>query len=213
MIKELMIRTIIFDLDGTLVDSKNDIAHSVNRTLVRFNLPVKKLEEIYTMIGEGVYRLISQALTGHEEKVELGVETFRAYYRENLLDTTVCYPGIYEVLDRIGDRFLAVITNKPKEFTIPILNGLGLLHRFDLIISGDEKWPKKPVPDSIYEVMKRSSSSGSETLSIGDHYTDILAGKNAGILTCWASYGFGQKRDLVPDLTINKPLDILECVK
>jgi phosphoglycolate phosphatase len=208
-----MIRTIIFDLDGTLVDSKKDIAHSVNRTLIRFNLPEKKLEEIYTMIGEGIYKLILQALTGHEEKVESGVEVFRAYYRKNLLDTTVCYPGIYEVLDQIEDRFLAVITNKPKEFTIPILKGLELLDRFDLIISGDEMWPKKPSPDSIYEVMKRSASSGPETLNIGDHYTDILAGKNADIVTCWASYGFGQRRNLVPDLTISKPMDLIEYVK
>jgi phosphoglycolate phosphatase len=208
---KLMIQTIIFDLDGTLVDSKKDIAHSVNQTLIRFKFSPKKLEEIYSLIGEGVYRLISQALEGHEEKVETGVDIFRAYYREHLLDTTICYPGIYEVLDQLEDKFLAVITNKPKEFTIPILEGLGLIHRFGYIISGDEIWPKKPAPDSIYEVMKKSNSSALETINIGDHYTDILAGKNAGILTCWASYGFGQKRDLIPDMTINKPLDLLEC--
>jgi phosphoglycolate phosphatase len=208
-----MIRTLIFDLDGTLVDSKRDIADSVNRTLIGLDLPPREVETIYGLIGEGVYRLIAQAMEGHQEEVESGVAIFRADYRRHLLDTTTCYPGIHELLDRLRDRFLAVVTNKSREFTIPILEGLGLLDRFEYIISGDEEWPKKPAPDALIEIMSRSSSAQGETITIGDNYTDILAGKNAGVATCWASYGFGQKRELIPDFTIREPLDLLEIVK
>ena len=213
MTKKHLYRTVIFDLDGTLIDSKKDIAISVNRTLEALGFPQKRAEEIYDLIGEGVYRLIAGALGDHDEKVNVGIEIFRSDYQRHLLDHTVCYPGIYEVLDQLSDKFLSIITNKPKEFTIPILNRLGLVHHFDLIISGDDGWPKKPAPDSIYEVMNRSKKLPSETINIGDHFTDILAGKNAGILTCWASYGFGKKRDLVPDMIIQEPLDLLGLIK
>jgi len=206
-------KAVIFDLDGTLIDSKKDIALSVNRTLEALGLSQKRIEEIYSLIGEGVYRLIVQALEGYDKKVDSGIAIFRADYQQHLLDYTACYPGIYEVLDQLNDKFLAIITNKPKEFTIPILEKLELIHCFDLIISGDDGWPQKPAPDSIHEVMKRSTASESETIHIGDHFTDILAGKNAGIKTCWASYGFGQKRDLIPDMTIHTPLDLLALIK
>jgi len=208
-----MIKTLIFDLDGTLIDSKEDIAHSVNRTLDALGLPTRKLEVIYSMIGEGVYRLISQALEGHEERVKAGIRIFRTDYKKHLLDTTACYQGIEAVMDCFKGRFLAIVTNKPREFTIPILEGLGIRNRFNLIISGDDGWPKKPAPDAICEIMKESAVSGSEAIHIGDHYTDILAGKNAGTFTCWAAYGFGQRRDLIPDLTINSPLDLLTMIK
>ncbi|MGA1796216.1 MAG: HAD family hydrolase [bacterium] len=208
-----MIQTLIFDLDGTLVDSKKDIADSVNRTLISLDLPPKELETIYRLIGEGVYRLIAQAMEGHTEEVEAGVAIFKADYRRHLLDTTTCYGGVPELLDRLRGRFLAVVTNKSREFTIPILEGLGLLDRFDCIIAGDDEWPKKPAPDAMFEVMKRSSSKQEGTMTIGDNYTDILAGKNAGIATCWASYGFGRRQELIPDFTIREPLELLEIVQ
>ena len=128
MTKKHSCKTVIFDLDGTLIDSKKDIALSVNRTLAVLGLPQKKVEDIYELIGEGVYRLIAGALSDHDEQVDAGIEIFRADYQEHLLDHTVCYPGIYEVLDQLNNKFLSIITNKPKEFTIPILNRLELFH-------------------------------------------------------------------------------------
>jgi phosphoglycolate phosphatase len=187
------IQLLIFDLDGTLIDSAEDLARSVNAMREKMGLPILSHAEIATFVGHGVANLVRRSLGAEapEGKVQEGIDFFLAYYREHMLDHTVTYAGVREALDELTDRQLAVLTNKPVRFSELILQGLGIADRFRFIYGGNSFEQKKPDPVGAHKLMNDLQVPPRQTIMIGDSDTDVLTGKNAGIWTCGVTYGFG----------------------
>lgn len=201
------IQLLIFDLDGTLVDSKLDLALSVNAMLAEMKCAPLPHEQIATYVGHGVTTLIQRALgdAATDDKVEKGLAIFLDYYRRHMLDNTVTYPGVREALEDLKDRRLTVLTNKPVRFSQEILSGLGVAHYFAFIYGGNSFPEKKPDPVGVVKLMGDLSAAPRQTLIVGDSDTDVLTGRNAGIWTCGVTYGFGAHtlETVPPDLLLN----------
>ncbi len=194
MISPIRMRPIdllIFDLDGTLIDSREDIATAVNLTLGEIGLPLKSLEEVTSYIGGGIRQLLEQAIHSNADRpIEEVIPIFRRHYLDHLLDKTTLYPDVLETLNRFQDRPMAVATNKPIEYTTPILHGLGISGYFRMALGGNSTPHRKPHPEMIRETLKALGGDPRRTLMIGDGVNDILAAKAAGTLSCAVTYGF-----------------------
>lgn len=187
---------ILWDLDGTLIDSKRDIANSVHYTLKTLGLPQISDELIYSFVGNGVTPLIQQSVSqpgGSTFKEAL--EIFMKHYNEHCLDTTLPFPGILDVLNQLSQT-MVVITNKSQGFSEKIIRGLGLDLFFKGIYGGDTSFPKKPDPAIVHHLLKQFGVSSEKTIIIGDSRVDMETGKNAGILTCGVTYGFRPRSEL-----------------
>jgi len=197
---------LIFDLDGTLVDSELDLALSVNFVLQEMGQKPLSVERIASYVGRGVRVLVSRALgpEATEEDVERGNNLFLDYYRQHMLDHTAPYPGVREALEGLSGRKMAVLTNKPVNFSRWMLAGLGLAEHFAYIYGGNSFENKKPDPVGVLQLMGDLDAAAGETLMIGDSVSDVLAGRNAGVWTCGVSYGFGSPtlEETPPDLMI-----------
>jgi phosphoglycolate phosphatase len=183
---------LIFDLDGTLVDSKKDLTSSVNHVRLNFGLPQLTEHQIASFIGDGAQMLIRRALgpEASEADVQSGLQLFLSYYRDHMLDQSVLYPGVSEVLERLGDFRLAVLTNKPIRFSRMMLEGLGILKRFAAVYGGNSFERKKPDPIGIHQILADTSGHAAATWMIGDSAVDVLTGRNAGVKTCGVSWGY-----------------------
>jgi phosphoglycolate phosphatase len=189
------IELVIFDLDGTLVDSEMDLALSVNAVRREMGLEALPVAEVASYVGQGVTVLIQRALgqDAAPETVEKAVALFLRTYRDHMLDHTVPYPGVREALDELGTRKRAVLTNKPVHFSRAMLAGLGLDHYFAYIYGGNSFEQKKPDPVGVLTLMRDLSVPREATLIVGDSDTDVLTGRNAGVRTCGVTYGIGSK--------------------
>ncbi|MEJ2010035.1 MAG: HAD-IA family hydrolase [Acidobacteriota bacterium] len=198
---------LIFDLDGTLVNSELDLANSVNATLQKIGRMQLSVEVIASYVGRGVTVLVTRALGegATEEEVGRATEIFLKHYREHMLDNTAPYSGVREALADLGNRKMAVLTNKPVNFSRRMLAGLGLSECFLQIYGGDSFEYKKPDPIGINRLMEETQVPATKTLMIGDSVSDILAGRNAGVWTCGVNYGFGAPtlEEAPPDLRID----------
>lgn len=183
---------IIFDLDGTLVDSNADLVASVNH--VRGQCGLSPLDDglIREMIGDGAEMLVRRALGDHasEAMVQEGLRRFLGYYREHMLDQTCLYPGVVETLDALAECKLAVLTNKPWRFSCLMLEGLGIYDRFAAIYGGNSFSEKKPHPVGIHRILSDTGSRAPGTWMVGDSSVDVLTGRNAGVHTCGVTYGY-----------------------
>jgi phosphoglycolate phosphatase len=201
------VELLIFDLDGTLIDSEEDLALSVNATREQKGLAPLPASVIASYVGDGVPALVRRALGAgmQEEEVQRALSFFLDYYREHMLDHTVTYPGVREALEALRSRILAVLTNKPVNFARGILEGLGMLERFSFVYGGNSFARKKPDPVGVVRLMQDTGKSGGETMLIGDSATDIETGRHAGIWTCGVTYGIGSAslRDATPDFLVN----------
>jgi len=201
------IRLLIFDLDGTLIDSKLDLALSVNAMREQLGLEPLPHETIATYVGQGVEKLVQRSLGEGttEETLARGLAMFREHYRQHMLDNTNTYPGVREALEELRGRSMAVLTNKPVKHSREILSGLGLGHYFSAVYGGNSFAQKKPDPAGALALMRENDASSEETLMIGDSETDVLTGRNAGVRTCGVTYGFGAPtlQNAPPDLTID----------
>lgn len=208
----------IFDLDGTLIDSKRDIANSVHHTLRSLGLPDIENDVIYSYVGNGVTPLIQKSVETAEGKAgELdffeALTVFRKHYEEHCLDTTETFPGIREVLKHFSDRPKIVLTNKSQNFSEKIIQGLGLKDTFRAVYGGDTQFPKKPDPTVVKNLLKEFGTARNKAVIIGDSRVDIETGKNAKILTCGVAYGFRPRQELVEsrcDDLIEAPQDLLK---
>ena len=161
---------LIFDLDGTLVDSKKDLTASVNYIRQEFDLHILPEEEIAGFIGQGALMLIRRALgaTATETNVQEGLQMFLSYYRTHMLDNTELYPGVRETLDKFDDCNLAVLTNKPFHFSCALLDGLGIYDRFAAVYGGNSFDQKKPDPVGVYRILSDTKGQREKTWMIGD---------------------------------------------
>ena len=213
-----MISLLIFDLDGTLIDSKIDIRNSLNYSLQKEGFSTLPDPVIDNFVGRGMIQLIRDALgnPSHEDLRRVP-KTFWDYYLEHLLDETVLYPGIHPFLEKFSHLPKAVVTNKPHAFSKKILEGLKVDHHFRWLIGGDSLKVQKPSP-LIFEPIFKDFKEKPDALIIGDSEIDIECGKAAGILTCAVSYGYRNREDLEkarPDFLIDRFEDLmkLDCFK
>jgi phosphoglycolate phosphatase len=201
------VRLLVFDLDGTLVDSKQDLALSVNAMRTEMGLAPLPLDLITSYVGHGVTLLVRRSLGTHatSENVEKGLAFFLDYYRDHMLDHTAPYPGVAEALEKLSDQKMAVLTNKPVNFSREMLTRLGLASYFAYIYGGNSFPQKKPDPIGLHKLMEDLLISARETLMVGDSDTDVLTGRNAGVWTCGVTYGYGAQtlQKVSPDLVID----------
>lgn len=207
------VELLIFDLDGTLIESKWDIATCVNLTLGELDLPLRPQEEIFGFVGDGIKRLLKSAVgEGNHARYEEALRVFRGHYLEHCLDRTKYYPGIEPMLAHFGRKQKAVATNKSIEYTRVILNGLGN-HHFAHIVGGDDGFGLKPEPGMLLAVMEKLGISKDRTVLIGDSTNDINGGHNAGIRVCAVGYGMGNREKMAachPDWFVETPEELME---
>jgi len=203
------IKLLIFDLDGTLVDSKLDLANAVNYALKSLDLPPVRNKIIYDFIGDGVWQLVERSFgPKNSDKVEEGFKLFRDYYKEHLLDTTVLYPGVEDTLKCFKKLRKCVVTNKSEAFSKTIINGLNIEHYFDLVYGGDTFDKRKPDPFALLKAIEELKVSPSETIMIGDSRNDILVAKAANTVSCAVGYGLEDRETLLS----NKPDFFIESI-
>jgi phosphoglycolate phosphatase len=206
------IRALIFDLDGTLIDSKLDLAQAVNAT--REHLGLGRLDQpvIFSYIGQGVQMLIQRALGEgfSAEQIERGMEFFLSYYRGHMLDHTIPYPGVRETLAALAPWPKAVLTNKPVGFSRAILEGLGLAGRFLQIYGGNSFEKKKPDPMGVRVLLDEFHVAAEETLLVGDSAIDVQTARNAGTWAAGVTYGLDPEgvRANPPDLLLDNLLEL-----
>lgn len=201
------IRLLIFDLDGTLIDSRLDLAQAVNATRAFLKLGPIENERIYSYVGEGVPTLIRRAIGSEfdEEALARAVEFFLTYYRAHKLDHTHFYPGVRQALDSFGDRILAVLTNKPVRISREILQELGVAGCFRYVFGGNSFSTKKPHPEGVFTILEDSGIPKQQAMIVGDSGVDVITGRNAGIHTCGVTYGFAPEtfEQHPPDLLVH----------
>jgi len=209
---------LIFDLDGTLIDSKLDLAHSVNATRAHLGLAPIDNECVYSYVGNGAQVLIRKALGPEytDEQVEAALKYFLAYYRQHMLDYTTLYPGVRECLDRLrGEGVqMAVLTNKPVRFSSDILRGLGVFDHFFRVYGGNSFEQKKPHPMGVEKLLEESGVPRERTLMVGDSGVDIRTARNAGIRACGVTYGFQPETftEEAPDFLVDTAVELAELV-
>lgn len=203
----------IFDLDGTLIESKWDIAAAVNFTLKDLGLPLRDQEEIFGFVGDGVKRLLRLSVgEDNVDRYQEALKVFREHYLTHCLDCTKFYPGIETVLTHFSHKQKAVATNKSLEYTTKILSGLGP-HHFAYVVGGDDGFGLKPEPGMLLKILEVLRASKDRTVLVGDSTNDINGGHNAGIRVCAVGYGMGNREKMAackPEWFVENPEGLME---
>jgi phosphoglycolate phosphatase len=206
------VRVLVFDLDGTLIDSALDLALSVAATLEFMKRPPIPHEIIYSYVGNGAPALIRKALgpDASEEDCQRGLEHFLGYYRGHMLDNTVTYPGVREGLAALAHFPMAVLTNKPVRFSEKILDGLGLSHYFKFVYGGNSFERKKPDPMGMQLLLGDFGVSPREAMMVGDSEVDVQTARNANTWACGVTYGLGSERlaQHPPDVLLDSLMEL-----
>ncbi len=227
------IRLLVFDLDGTLIDSRWDLIHSVNATLRHIGRPELEGDVIASYVGDGAPALVRRALGDTDDEVLFvtAMEYFLGYYRVHKLDHTTVYEGIPETLARLAEpsnrvppndvpsngapRQMAVLTNKPVHASRDIVRALGLGDFFTCVYGGNSFTTKKPDPLGVRTILQETGVAPDEALMIGDSSVDVLTGRNAGLWTCGVTYGFAPHslEKVPPDVLIESPRELGELLR
>jgi phosphoglycolate phosphatase len=237
------LRLLVFDLDGTLIDSRLDLIHSVNATLRHLERPELDGDVIASYVGDGAPTLVRRALGDTDDEVLLreAMEYFLIYYRQHKLDHTTVYEGIPEVLARLANssnaaestevpsvgvplagqppngvpRQMAVLSNKPVNPSRQIVQALGLGDFFVCVYGGNSFTTKKPDPLGVRTIMQETGVAADETLIIGDSSVDVLTGRSAGLWTCGVTYGFAPHslEQAPPDVLVETPRELGELLR
>ncbi len=208
------ISLIVYDFDGTLVDTLFDIADAVNLSLKELGLRALSCDTIRKYVGKGAEKLMAQSIngTGYDDLPQ-AVQIFRKHYSENLMNHTRFFPSGREILDHFRDKKQAICSNKPEEFVRRILESLESLDSFDAILGGDSLKSKKPNPEGLLYLLDRFQCFPEQAVLVGDSPVDIETGKRAGIYTCVVSFGLGNPKEIVlakPDCSIDHLLELKE---
>ena len=222
------IRLLVFDLDGTLIDSRLDLIHSVNAMLQHIGRPALDGDVIASYVGDGAPALVRRAVgdTDDEALFRVALEYFLGYYRQHKLDHTTVYAGIPETLASLVApslanrsngvrRLMAVLSNKPVNPSRDIVQALGLGDFFVRIYGGNSFTTKKPDPLGALTILQETGVAADEALMIGDSAVDILTGRNAGLWTCGVTYGFAPHslEEVPPDVLIESPRELGELFR
>jgi phosphoglycolate phosphatase len=216
--KLLPVRALIFDLDGTLIDSQRDLIHSVNAMLLEMGREKLNEQTISGYIGHGAPLLVSRALGAHAKQEELrrALQFFLAYYEEHKLDTTCAYPGVPETMAELSRKQLpmAVLTNKPVRISVRILEALGLANYFRAIYGGNSFKTKKPDPFGANRILNEFGAVPGETIVVGDSDVDVQTARNAGTMAAAVNYGFGvhDRTEHPADIYLEKIGDLVQLV-
>ncbi|HNX68682.1 MAG TPA: HAD-IA family hydrolase [Candidatus Omnitrophota bacterium] len=212
-----MKKLILYDLDGTLVDTRRDIINSVRYALKALSGPELTDDEIKDCVGTGLHSLIKQVFRTQDDVLaDKGAKLYRAHYKEHMLDHSSLYPGAREFLEYFKDRQQAVITNKPNPFSSQILASLGVADHFIAILAGDNGLPFKPDPAAIHHLMETTGSEAGEVLFVGDSPIDIEAARNGGVEVVTLSHGFASEavlREAKPDHIVRDFSELLRLAK
>jgi phosphoglycolate phosphatase len=221
------IRLLVFDLDGTLIDSRLDLIHSVNAMLQHIGRPALDGHVIASYVGDGAPALVRRAIgdTNDEALFRAAMEYFLGYYRIHKLDHTTVYAGMAETLAGLADpsrgnpsngvrRQMAVLSNKPVNPSRDIVQALGLGEFFVRIYGGNSFTTKKPDPLGVQTILHETGVAADEALIIGDSSIDVLTGRNAGMWTCGVTYGFAPHslEEVPPDVLIETPRELGELL-
>ncbi len=208
---QLCMEGVIFDLDGTLVNSLRDIATSINLTRGQLGLAPLPEQEITCLIGEGSAALVRATVPVPEGDFAAAVERYHANYVEHVLDTTRLFPGMEALLRRLAGRPLAIVTNKNERIAHLVLEGLGIRPLFSVVLCGESLPKKKPDPLPVLVTLERFGLPPQKVGLIGDGLHDVAAGKAAGVVTIAVSYGVGGRAALAaerPDYLVDSVAEL-----
>lgn len=208
---------VVFDLDGTLVDSQQDLTDAVNATRVWMGLAPLPSKNVARYVGNGAPVLIQRALPdAGEEDWSKGLQYFLDYYRDHMLDATTLYPGVKESLDRLQSAGvpMALLTNKPVRFTERMLKGLGIDAHFFRVYGGNSFPEKKPHPMGLEALVAESGAERSRTIMVGDSAVDVQTARNASVQACGVSWGFQPETFAAspPDFVIDEMRQLVDRV-
>jgi phosphoglycolate phosphatase len=207
---------LIFDLDGTLIDSRIDIANALNLIMEDFGYGPFDLEVVVSFIGGGVRNLIRKAMGVQRKELEDNAyEAFLEYYSNHLLDNTTLFPSVKVFLESLNGKKMAVVSNKPTNLSIRVLKGLNIYSHFSTVLGGDSLPIKKPSPEPLLKAINDVNAQSETTLMIGDSPIDIEAGKRAGVTTCGVTYGYSTREELKDagaDIVIDSLIDLKKIV-
>ncbi len=190
------ISLLIFDLDGTLVDTLDDIAASVNHTLAHLGRGPISRDAVRRFVGDGIEALMARSLGEATDCLPEAVTLYKEHHRKNLVVRSAAYPSVKETLEHFREIPMAVISNKTTEFVVPLIERLNIAHYFKMVIGADSGLPLKPAPDSVRHIMAEFGAPQERTAIVGDGTTDVRAGKAAGIITCSVASGFRSEEEL-----------------
>ena len=211
------VRALIFDLDGTLIDSQRDLIRSVSATLCEMGREVLHEDTISGYIGHGAPQLVGRALGSGatEDECQRALKFFLAYYEDHKLDSTCAYPGVPEALEHLAAFPMAILTNKPVRVSMRILKELGLAKYFRAVYGGNSFETKKPDPFGARTILREFGAAPAEAILIGDSEVDVQTARNAGTLAASVNYGFGtHDRAAYPaDIYLNWLTDLVPLLR
>lgn len=206
----------MFDLDGTLIDSKYDIATAVNLTLEALGLPTRPPEEIFTFVGDGVKRLLRLSVgDAGEARYEESLRVFRRQYLAHAMDTTRLYPGLDQLFGRRETHVKAIATNKSPEYTAKIVEGLGIGTALAAIEGPRDGADLKPDPGMVLRILKTLAVPPAAAVLVGDSTNDVHAARAAGVRVCAVGYGYGHREKVLalrPDYYCEQPDDLVSLL-
>jgi phosphoglycolate phosphatase len=216
MKKNFPVQALVFDLDGTLIDSKMDLVNSVNATLRELKRAALPTDLVASYVGSGAPVLIRRALGGNpsEEELHKALAYFLVHYEEHKLDHTRLYPGAAETLEQLKDLPMSVLTNKPVKISVRILEGLGVAQYFRSIYGGNSFETKKPDPAGAKQILSEFNIAPGEAAMVGDSEVDVQTARNAGMQAAAVNYGFGlHDRAMHPaDIYLDRFADLASVV-
>ncbi|MDP7422644.1 MAG: HAD-IA family hydrolase [bacterium] len=199
---------ILFDLDGTMVNTSRDLTDSLNFALSQLGFPQLTCDQVISLVGHGVKETVFKGLPAdNRQMLEDAYPLFLEHYSEHCADKTFLYPDIEKVLEHFRDKKLAVTTNKRSLLSEKILCRHGILDRFEAVLGPDRVENKKPHPDHLRAALKITESSAAKTVLIGDSLADVEAAQAAGIAVCAVTYGY-TARDV---LAQGRPDYLIDC--
>ncbi|MCA9734483.1 MAG: HAD-IA family hydrolase [Deferribacteres bacterium] len=210
------IKTIVFDLDGTLVDTREDIANAVNAMLLHFGFEALTVEEVTDKVGQGITVLLQRVLPSSvSENLEAFHTFFYSYYAAHVADYSKPYDGVEETLAKLSHIKLAILTNKYREFGVQLLDSLRLTPYFVSVYGGGQPYPAKPAPEALLALLAEIGVDPADAMMVGDSPSDILTGQRAGTATCAVNYGYRsvtEMRNAGADIYLNTFSELLDYV-